>query len=306
MNLKVSDDDVAKTEPLLTTPKNEAPKKIKELCFSGGHYQSLFLYIGALIAIKENKFYDLSEVQRYVGTSSGAILAFFLCLGFELRALTNVFKRIPTEKFFKIKSQNFLYLFDDLGMYDTKQFKSIFEVFLAEKGYKKQITFLELYELTQTDLSFTTYCVNSKKMIILNYLFTPELEVAKGLTMSIAIPLICKPVSYKNQLYIDPCIICNFPVDYVKNEEYLGFALCVENKYEEKFTFISFLKNIYYSIYDEFMNIKVSQYNDSRVFLIPSEQVSNTSFVISEETIDKYVFDGNRKFKELYDKRTKN
>jgi hypothetical protein len=284
--------------------KKKVPK-IKELCFSGGHYGSLLTFTGALQSILENNYYDISSVERYVGTSSGAILSFALGFGYKLDTIIYIFKHLKTEEIFQTSSQMFLYLFDDLGLYDTKKLKDVFEVLIEEKGHQKNITFQEFYSKTNIDLCFTTYCLNTKKLLILNYIFTPNLEISKAITMSMAIPIICKPISYMNQLYIDPCLICNFPIDYVKNDEYLGFSITPKKKYEEKITFLSLLKTIYYSIYDEFMNLKVHQYNDERVFLMPCDKNGDISFNITIKEINKLIFEGKKNFTKLYEENNK-
>jgi predicted acylesterase/phospholipase RssA len=248
--------------------KGKRPKIIKELCFSGGHFNSLLTFIGALKAIHDGNLFDLSCVERYLGTSSGAILAFLLALNYKLDTILNVLKKIPTEKCFEIKSENFLYLFDDLGIYDTKKFKTLFEIIIEHKGFSKNLTFKTFFDKTGKDLSFTSYCVNSKDIVILNHVFTPQLKISKALCMSMAIPLVCKPVSYQNQLYIDPCLICNFPIDYVKYESYLGFGSESVKKYVENQNFLSLLRTLYESIYREILDIKTLQYENDHIFIL--------------------------------------
>ena len=245
-------------------------------------------------------------MNRFIGTSSGAILAFSLGFGYELNTLVNILKGLNTEKMFKTNSQMFLYLFDELGLYDTENVKKLFDSMIKQKGYSKNITFEEFYSKTKIDLCFTTYCLNTKKLMLLNYIFTPTLEISRAITMSIAIPIIIKPVTYMNQNYIDPCLICNFPIDFVKTEDFLGFVVSSKKKYEDKITFLSLLKNIYSSIYDEFLNIKVvmSYKNNDRIFILPCDTSTKTTFDISSKEIDALITDGYNNFKILFEEKS--
>lgn len=277
--------------------------EIKELCFSGGHYQSLYTIIGALIIIKEENLYNLSNVDRFIGTSSGSILCFLLVLNYSLDSIIEIIKKLPTEKIFDIKSKNFIYLFDELGIFDTNIFIKIFYVLLEDKGYDRSITFKELFEKTNKDISLTTYCLNSKNIKVLNHIFTPDLEVAKAVGMSICIPLICKPVRYKNELYIDPGLICNFPIDFVKTTNYLGFTLDDKKLYDESITFLSLLKNLYFSVQSEIQTLKTQEYDDKKVYILSSELLINVSFVVSQCDIDSFVQNGKESFKKIFNSR---
>ena len=267
-------------------------ENIKELVFAGGHLNAIFEYLGALIEIKDKKLnLNLTKVEKYLGSSSGGLLAFFLCIGIEPDKILELMKNIPYSKISKMDSKKYLYLFDTLGIEDTNLFKKIFKTILEYKDIKHDITFEELYKITNKDLSLVTYCLNSKELKLLNHIFTPKLEVVHGLCMTIAIPTLFRPVSYENRLYVDPCVTCNFPVDYITHyDNFIGFHINSHKKYEEKIDFMRLLNIIYSSIGIEITYLKKEHCHcPQRIFTFYSSCDSRKSFDISKEEIDFHV-----------------
>jgi len=275
---------------------------IKELVFGGGHMIAIFQYLGALIELEKYDSINISNVERFLGSSAGAILAFLLIIGLTPKEILNILIKIPYEKLGETNSKDYLYLFDDLGITDTLLFKKIFNVALEYKKLPKNITFEQLNAILKKDLTIISFCVNSKDIKVLNHVFTPNLEVTHALCMSVAIPLLFKPVSYENRLYIDPCITCNFPIDFITHyDDFLGFTTDRTRVYEEDIGFKKYLKILWTSIGNEFLELKrINCHNPERLFIFKSSY-EHKGFNFTEEDIHSYIKIGKIQIKEHVD-----
>jgi predicted acylesterase/phospholipase RssA len=262
-------------------------KDVEELVFSGGHLDAAFQYLGAFKELEQNSV-RFENVKRYLGSSSGGIFAFFLAMGLNIESIYKLMMIIPFSKYDKKIGKNLLYIFDDLGIYDTKMFEKTYGYLLEYAGYNKDITFSEFNKKTGKDLSLISYCINSKEIKLLNHVFTPNLTIAQGLCMTTAIPLIFKPVSYENRLYTDCCLVCNFPLEFViHTDAFLGFNISSNTSYEEDIGFMRYLQILYSSVGYEIYTLKMNSDISNRICTFISDTTPRTNFTITGEQIDK-------------------
>ena len=50
-----------------------------------------------------------------------------------------------------------------------------------------------------------------------NYEKTPDVKILDALIMSICVPILFKPVTYENKLFVDGGLLSNYPIDYFTN-----------------------------------------------------------------------------------------
>ena len=93
----------------------------------------------------------------------------------------NVIKEVPISKISLLSSDKWLTFFDKYGLHDTKCFRDLLKIFLTHLDYCEKITFMEFYEKTRIDLVFTTFCLNTDSLEVLNYEKTPDLKLLDGL-----------------------------------------------------------------------------------------------------------------------------
>lgn len=273
---------------------------VKEIVFAGGHLDAIFQYLGALIEIYDNKTELRFEIQRYIGTSSGAILAFLLNIGYTPKEIIRISKCIDLSKFDSHTAKSYLHIFDELGIEDTVVFKRIFCHFLEHKNFDPNIDFKTLYEKTNKHLDIITYCLNKKKTEVLNAFYTPHLPVSQALCMSMAIPLVFKPVKYNNNLYSDAVFLCNFPIDFIKDyTHFLGFTMKSIYEYEENITFFRLLEILYSGFDTEIGHLKRSSCHKShRIFSFISKKKPRLNFKISHQEIHEHLQVGKKQIYE--------
>jgi NTE family protein len=93
----------------------------------------------------------------------------------------------------------------------------ILEKLFENKGYSKDITFADVYKRTNIKLIIVTTNLNNSSLEYLSIDSTPNLKISTAVNMSSAIPILCSPVTYNNNLYIDGGCLNNYPIDIFKN-----------------------------------------------------------------------------------------
>tara|TARA_Y100000389_G_scaffold148109_2_gene147161 strand:- start:8553 stop:9500 length:948 start_codon:yes stop_codon:yes gene_type:complete len=262
----------------------------KELIFSGGNFATIS-FLGSVKALIELDELNLKEVSRFVGTSGGAVISFFLAIGYSPERIINIMAKIPMSKISKLTSDKWLTFFDNYGLHDTIHFKKIFSVVLTHMNISSDTTFKEFYDLKNIELVFTSFCLNTSKLELLNHENTPDLKLIDGLCMSIAVPLIFYPVSYRNRLYIDAFLVSNHPVELslCKNSnESCSFCLSSKPTYTDSIDLLSYIKILMRSPIAKIENYSLSQYKGWTI-CIPCNYDLDGSFNIGDQEL-KSIF----------------
>lgn len=87
------------------------------------------------------------------------------------------------------------------------------------------MTFRQLYDRTNKDMTFVTYNVSKMRKEYINHKTYPTLEIWKGALMTTCLPIIFSPVEYQGNLYVDGGMVENLPMDAVPMHEAL--AMCI-------------------------------------------------------------------------------
>jgi hypothetical protein len=173
---------------------------IDTLCFSGGGMKACAFY-GALQYLEETKLIDMSKVKTFAGSSSGAITAFTFALGYSI---TDMIEFTLNFNFGIIEPiVNCDNIFDNYGLADNNKIPIIMENFIKTKYNKTDLTFLELYELTNNKLIITGSNITDLAGEYFNYLTTPGMSIILAIQISSCLPVIFNPIIYNNKYYVD-------------------------------------------------------------------------------------------------------
>tara|TARA_Y100000389_G_scaffold37455_2_gene31800 strand:+ start:2210 stop:3019 length:810 start_codon:yes stop_codon:yes gene_type:complete len=257
-----------------------------ELILSGGNFGSI-CFIGCIKKLMDSDELDLKKIKRWVGTSGGAVMSFLLAIGYDPIRIMNILKEIDISKLSPITSEKWLSFFDNYGLHDTTRFRIIFCEMLKEQEYSESTTFIDFYTKTGIDLNFTTYCLNSKELLLLNYETYPDMKLLDGLCMSIAVPFLFYPVKYKNEFYVDALLVCVQPVEYSSSENSLSIALSFPEKYVDTIDLLSYIKIVTQSSMLKVQELLVNNYK-GRAIKIECDYEFGTCFDFSDETLKKF------------------
>ena len=199
------------------------------ICLSGGGIKG-FGFIGALDYLNSIKYIDITKINNWYGTSAGAIFSIPLILGYSTREISDFilnfnFKKIEHD----INIEDFL---ENYGINDGNRLLYLLSYFIESKYNIKDLTFSELYKLTNKKLhvvgtNFTKCCEE-----LFCYENTPTMSIITAVRISVSIPVIFTPILYNNNHYIDGAFVNNFPIKYCNNSKTLGIYIKPNNHNE--------------------------------------------------------------------------
>ena len=192
------------------------------VCFSGGGLNGLAI-IGVINYYIKHKLIKIKKINNWVGTSCGAILGFFYVLGYKTKEINEFVINFNFKKL--IPEPTIDNLLGDFGIDTGAKIVIILIKFLKKKLNKSDITFIELFELTNKfyciiGTNFTKSCERA-----FNYKKTPNMSVITAIRISISVPFIFTPVKFENDFYIDGAFVNNFPINYCNPKTTLGIYI---------------------------------------------------------------------------------
>lgn len=112
---------------------------------------------------------------------------------------------------------------------------------MKKKNIKKNITFKELFEQTQSKLIITGTCINDVTIKYFSVDTFPNMPILKAIRISISIPFIFRPYLFEGKLWVDGGCIDNFPIDLFndKLDDVIGIYM-----------------DDYYEIIDDFLEVQ--------------------------------------------------
>ena len=183
----------------------------------------MFYLVGAIKYLIEINV--LQNIKEYIGVSAGSILALFFLIGYTTNDLNNFFLEFNFEKLIAPNLDTF---FDTKGLDNGDNKKIALEQFMKKKGIKHDITFLELYQLTNKKFSVIVSNISKNQIEIVNHETYPDMLITKGLIMTSALPILFEPVIYNNDHFVDGGVYDNYPIDLFDDNEILGINMTVD------------------------------------------------------------------------------
>jgi predicted patatin/cPLA2 family phospholipase len=190
-----------------------------ELIISSGGIKGISL-IGGLERLSKN--YPINKIKYYTGCSFGSIILLLLNINYTINEIKNIFLKINFGNFQECKIINF---FEKCGLDEGLKFMDFLRATMINKNYNFNITFKELYELTNKILTIAVVNITKGTVEYQNYITTPNLSVILSVRMSSGIPLLFSPVLYNNFYYVDGALLDPFPYFYNKKTRKIGLWL---------------------------------------------------------------------------------
>jgi predicted patatin/cPLA2 family phospholipase len=205
-------------------------KKYKEIIISSGGIKGISL-LGALNQL--DKYYSINNFKFYTGCSYGAILCFLLIIGYSISDIKSIAYNIELNDYQDLKLFNFI---NKCGLDEGIKYSNILKAIIINKNIDYNITFKELYDLTNKILTICVTNITSGIPEYNNYLNNPNMSVLLSIRMSSNIPILFSPIKYNDFYYVDGALLDPFPYLYFKDialDEKIG--ICLYDDYEFKF-----------------------------------------------------------------------
>lgn len=194
------------------------------LCLSGGGLKT-FLTLGALNRLYMSDY--LSEVDTFIGSSAGAVIALLLCIGYGPIEIYNELMDVDI-------NINIIGILTDMCVCkDNPLLERVEKMILKKFDYIPTIN--NIYERTGNKFMCTIFNLNTGKIDILNQTTDKNLSVLEAIKMTTNIPFVFPPTMYNGSYCIDSGIVSNFPIEDIKTtRKILGIDIETESTNEIK------------------------------------------------------------------------
>ena len=167
---------------------------IRHLVFEGAGIRGI-AYCGVVQEMEAKKM--MANIEKVGGTSSGAIVALTIALGYSGKEIENIisqtnFKKLNDGKYFFIGGINRMKKY--YGWYRGKKVEQWLERIIKERTGDENISFEEMHQKGFKDLYITGTSLNKMKPVVFSYETYPKMKVKDAIRISISIPLYFEPL----------------------------------------------------------------------------------------------------------------
>jgi len=183
------------------------------LVISGGAVK-VIATLGCLKFFEEKQL--LRNIKNFVGTSAGAVICFFIILGYSSVEILDFMKDIFNDDSLSrvLHVDDIFAMTSTLGISDGKALIKLFQKILYQKTKHLDITFLDLAKKFGKNLVVSVSNITHEQEEFLNVDTTPDMSVIDALRMTCSIPLLFTPVKWNGCMYVDGALYNNFPMSY--------------------------------------------------------------------------------------------
>ena len=204
----------------------QSPAGVKNLVFEGAGIRGI-AYCGAIQEMEAKNL--MVNIEKVGGTSSGAIVALTISLGYtgkEIEQLVSKtqFKKLNDGGFFFIGGINRMNKY--FGWYKGKKIQKWLGKIIEQRTGNADITFEELHQKGFKDLYVTGTSLTKQKPVIFSRETFPKMKVRDAVRISSSIPLYFEPVfidstgtilyhpkqTHGLEVLVDGGIVENFPI----------------------------------------------------------------------------------------------
>jgi predicted acylesterase/phospholipase RssA len=227
--------------------------KIKKLILSGGGIKGIA--IASALETLDNEIKLFSTVKEIIGSSIGAYIAFFICIGVSLRKIRIVFENIRLDQFQEFDMKMFISKF---GFDEGSKMMNFVKAIIQTQGIDPKITFRQLKKISKYRLIITASNISRSAPKYFSAKETPDFPILTALRISGGYPFAFTPVEIDGELFSDGAIIspiassiitkkekkktlailCSRPTDEIKIESIyqyiLGVIYCIVDSLTEQ------------------------------------------------------------------------
>lgn len=265
----------------------------ENLVFQGGGIKG-FIYSGVIKAL--NDMDKSIKFKRTIGTSVGSMCAFIFALrptNEELNKYMNLVinKILKLNDSFISEAYNFLHYY---GIHDNECICDLIEEIELDKFGKNGLTFLDLFNLTNMELTIVGTCLSERKIYYFNYLNSPNMLVSTAIKISSALPGFYKSVTFDNKIWCDGGVCNNFPINYYDDKTTLGLMLMCDDDLPVMHTIDSekqFFQDVVATSMSYQINFAIGK-TPKNIITLNTGNISTTDFKISKKEIDLLINQG--------------
>ena len=197
--------------------------EIDTLILSGASSRGV-IFLGCLNYLIENNFIkkNFENINKIycVSASYMFILSIFL-LKYDYNKIKKDIFNFNFNDFLDINDMSIKNFINDYGFINYNK-NHIYIKNLLKKYYNvDKMSLLKLYKLTGKHIVVKVVNVSKEKIEYIDHINNPKMNILKLLQMTTSIPLLLKPIKYKDDLYLDGGLSGNCPIEINKSKNYL-------------------------------------------------------------------------------------
>lgn len=262
--------------------------------------------IGCIKYLEEHN--RLLSLKNYVGTSAGAVMCFFMVLGYkssEIQAFLE--ENLYDSNISQFDISQVFNILTNYGVSDGNNMIEMFQRILYKKMKRRDITFLELSKAVGKNLVICVTNLTQERPEFLCLDTHPDMSVIQALRASCSIPFLFYPVKIGDDIYLDGALSNNFPMNYFKEnklKDILGLNI-IQTGYQDTSDFFSFSLFMVFSLVyklnkyvcdDKDRNIVTIDIEDTEWFSLKTFQIN-----FSKDMLRSYIDIGYQLIKSKFD-----
>lgn len=161
------------------------------------------MYAGALKVLQDLGV--LQKIKVFAGSSVGALVACCLSLGYTAEELLPYFTDLSLSSLRPPEDamQTIINCWYSLGMYSTDRTAKFLRSRISSKAELESLTFQQLDDIFGTELHVAVCNVTTGNTEYFSKYTTPDAHIIDAVCMSMCVPIVFQPITYKKCLYID-------------------------------------------------------------------------------------------------------
>jgi hypothetical protein len=256
---------------------------MKCLVFSGGAEKGI-AYIGIFKFLEEHNL--LKDIESIYGTSIGAVMAVLVSIGYTSRELEYVISKTNIKELIPTDILNIEQLLSTFGFIEPHKFHKLIRLLIEKKTGIPNITFKQHFNKYKKKIIITGSCISEYKCYYFSIDTFPDLSIFEALTISTSIPIMFKPITFENKLFVDGAVYDNYPIQHAtknyKLNDILGILIFMDYCHEPTIESIDkYLLVLFKSIDIKFNYLPIQLYGEFTIS-IPIKETINT---YDEDTI---------------------
>ena len=191
---------------------------ITNIVFEGGGIKGL-AYCGAIIRLNELGL--INNLNKYAGSSVGAISATLLAIGYTPEELLKIIKDTDFNNFMDDKFgyiRDFYNLMNDYGYCKGDYIYDWIGKLIQKKTGTPNYTFGQLFSSKKIQLVITGTNLTTLKTVYYSHCSHENMKIRDAVRISMSIPFLFRPIEWNNETLVDGGVIDNYPLHVFDGE----------------------------------------------------------------------------------------
>ena len=273
---------------------------IDTLILSGGSTKGIS-FLGSINYLIKNKYIDneLKNIKKVICVSASYLFILSLILLNYNRELIE--KNLMTynyNKLLDINDMSLKHFVNEYGFINYCRTHIHIKKLLKERYNVESMSLLKLYKLSGIHIIVKVVNVSEQKVEYIDHINNPKMNILKLIQMTTAIPILIKPIKYKNNLYCDGGLCGNCPIEINDSYNYLSIDILPSRVNKKINNLYDYLQSGW-SMYTPDILIRKYDKNNIKIDLTELD-LNPSSFDINYDMRKKLLIEGYRQTEEHF------